>query len=48
MLIKAPVLKSTLTEISTEFNVNYLAVVSMMTAFLPHLIKIGVGRRAHL
>ncbi|KAL1757729.1 hypothetical protein FB107DRAFT_208617 [Schizophyllum commune] len=29
-------------KISTEFNVNYLAVVSMMTAFLPHLIKIGV------
>uniref|UniRef100_D8QLX7 NAD(P)-binding protein n=1 Tax=Schizophyllum commune (strain H4-8 / FGSC 9210) TaxID=578458 RepID=D8QLX7_SCHCM len=33
-------------KISTEFNVNYLAVVSMMTAFLPHLIKIGVSSRA--
>ncbi|KAI5886630.1 NAD(P)-binding protein [Schizophyllum commune H4-8] len=31
-------------KISTEFNVNYLAVVSMMTAFLPHLIKIGKER----
>ncbi|TRM70385.1 hypothetical protein BD626DRAFT_448899 [Schizophyllum amplum] len=28
-------------KISSEFNINYLAVVSMMAAFLPHFIKIG-------
>ncbi|TRM61495.1 hypothetical protein BD626DRAFT_405635, partial [Schizophyllum amplum] len=35
-------------KISSEFNINYLAVVSMMTAFLPHLIKIGKERPALL
>ncbi|TRM58434.1 hypothetical protein BD626DRAFT_65425 [Schizophyllum amplum] len=31
-------------KISSEFNINYLAVVSMITAFMPHLIKIGKER----
>ncbi|KAL1744939.1 hypothetical protein HDZ31DRAFT_37538 [Schizophyllum fasciatum] len=33
------------TALSTEFNINYLAVVSMITAFLPHLMKIGVSAK---
>ncbi|TRM58432.1 hypothetical protein BD626DRAFT_511846 [Schizophyllum amplum] len=40
--------KVDLSKISREFNINYLAVVSMMTAFLPHLIKIGNERPALL
>ncbi|KAI5827046.1 NAD(P)-binding protein [Schizophyllum commune Tattone D] len=35
-----------LSAISSEFNINYLAVVSMIKAFLPHLIRIGVQRPA--
>lgn len=48
LLMIGPDARTSFAEITSEFNVNYIAIVTLITFFLPHLLKLGVSATYHV